>query len=46
VADLFDAEGPASKEGRDLLDRVFLVSRVELASFAVIIALMVFKPGS
>jgi uncharacterized membrane protein len=46
VADLFDTEGPASKEGRDLLDRVFLVSRVELASFAVIIALMVFKPGS
>ncbi|HEY8169752.1 MAG TPA: DUF2269 family protein [Candidatus Limnocylindria bacterium] len=46
VADLFDAEGPTSKQGRDLLDRVFLVSRLELVSFAVIIALMVFKPGS
>ncbi|HEY6608265.1 MAG TPA: DUF2269 family protein, partial [Candidatus Limnocylindria bacterium] len=41
VADLFDTEGPASVEGRDLLDRVFLVSRLELVSFAVIIVLMV-----
>jgi uncharacterized membrane protein len=46
VAVLFDAEGPTSSAGRDLLDRVFLVSRLELVSFAVIIALMVFKPGS
>jgi uncharacterized membrane protein len=45
VAALFDAEGPASSAGRDLLDRMFLVSRLELLSFAVIIALMVVKPG-
>lgn len=46
VGELFDAEGPSSETGRALLDRLFLVSRLELASFAVIIALMVFKPGS
>ncbi len=46
AAALFDAEGPSSAAGRALLDRMFLVSRLELASFAVIIALMVFKPGS
>ena len=46
VPRLFDAEGPTSAAGRALLDRMFLVSRLELASFAVIIALMVFKPGS
>jgi uncharacterized membrane protein len=46
VAALFDDEGPTSAAGRALLDRMFLVSRLELASFAVIIALMVFKPGS
>ena len=28
------------------MDRVFLVSRLELVSFAIIIALMVFKPGA
>lgn len=46
VAALFDDEGPTSASGRALLDRMFLVSRLELASFAVIIALMVFKPGA
>jgi uncharacterized membrane protein len=46
VGALFDAEGPTSVAGRDLLDRLFLVSRLELVSFAIIIALMVFKPGS
>lgn len=46
VAALFEAEGPASSAGRDLLGRMFLVSRLELLSFAVIIALMVFKPGA
>ena len=46
VAALFEAEGPTSAAARALLDRVFLVSRLELVSFAVIIALMVFKPGS
>lgn len=46
AAELFEAEGPTSQAGRKLIDRLFLVSRVELISFAVIIALMTFKPGS
>lgn len=45
VEALFEAEGPSSEAGRSLLNRMFLVSRLELLSFAVIIALMVFKPG-
>ena len=45
VAALFDAEGPSSVEARRILGRLFVVSRLELVSFAVIIALMVFKPG-
>jgi hypothetical protein len=28
------------------MNRLFLVSRLELLSFAIIVALMVFKPGS
>lgn len=46
TAELFEAEGPTSQAGRELIDRLFLVSRIELISFAVIIALMTFKPGS
>jgi uncharacterized membrane protein len=46
AAELFEAEGPTSQTGRELIDRLFLVSRLELISFAVIIALMTFKPGS
>lgn len=46
VAELFEAEGPTSVAARALLSRLFLVSRLELVSFAVIIALMVFKPGT
>ncbi len=46
VAELFEAEGPSSVAARALLSRLFLVSRLELVSFAVIIALMVFKPGA
>ena len=46
VAELFEAEGPSSVAARALMDRIFLVSRLELVSFAVIIALMVFKPGA
>lgn len=45
VAELFEAEGPSSVAARALLDRLFLVSRLELVSFAVVVALMVFKPG-
>jgi hypothetical protein len=46
IAELFEAEGPTSTAARSLLDKVFLVSRLELVSFALIIALMVFKPGA
>jgi len=46
AAALFDAEGPASVAGRRVIARLFLVSRLELVSFAVIIGLMVFKPGA
>jgi uncharacterized membrane protein len=46
VAALFEAQGPSSIEARRLIGQMFQVSRLELVSFAVIIALMVFKPGS
>lgn len=46
AAELFEAEGPTSQTGRQLIDRLFLVSRLELLWFALIIALMTFKPGS
>jgi hypothetical protein len=45
VGKLIAAEGPSSVTGRALLSRVFLVSRLELVSFVVIVFLMVFKPG-
>jgi len=44
IGDLFDSEGPASVAGNALLARVFLISRLELVSFLIIIALMVAKP--
>ena len=46
VGELFDSEGPTSEAGRALMHRLFLVSRLELLSFAIVIALMVFKPGT
>jgi len=46
AAALFEAEGPSSVAARELIGRLFVVTRLELVSFAVIIALMVFKPGS
>jgi hypothetical protein len=45
VGELFDVEGPTSGAGRTLLNRLFLVARLELVSFAIVVALMVFKPG-
>ena len=42
---LFEAEGPTSPAALSLIRRMFLVSRLELVSFAIVIALMVFKPG-
>ena len=46
VGKIFAAEGPASVAGRATLARIFLVSRLELVSFAVIVFLMVAKPGA
>jgi uncharacterized membrane protein len=46
IAELFEAEGPTSTAARTLLGKVFMVSRLELISFAIIVALMVFKPGA
>ena len=46
IGQLFAAEGPTSVAGQARLARVFLVSRLELVSFAVVVFLMVFKPGS
>jgi hypothetical protein len=46
VAHFFETEGAESVTGRSLLNRLFLISRLELVSFAVIIAMMVFKPGA
>jgi uncharacterized membrane protein len=46
IGALFEKEGPESPAGRAILERVFLVSRLELVSFAIIIAMMIFKPGS
>lgn len=45
VAALFEAEGPSSAAARELIGRMFVVSRLELISFAIIIGLMVFKPS-
>jgi uncharacterized membrane protein len=44
AARLFESEGPTSPEAISLVKRMFLVSRLELLSFAVVIGLMVFKP--
>ncbi len=41
---LFESEGPTSPAARMMIGRLFLVSRLELLSFAVALALMAFKP--
>jgi uncharacterized membrane protein len=46
AAELFEVEGPTSQAGRELIDRLFMVSRLELIGFALIVALMTFKPGA
>ena len=46
TAALFETEGPSSTAARELMGKITLVSRLELVSFAIIVALMVFKPGS
>ena len=45
IGELFAAEGSTSPAARALVNRLFLVSRLELVSFAVIVFLMVVKPG-
>lgn len=45
AAEYFEAEGPTSQAGRELINRVFVVSRLELIGFAATIGLMTFKPG-
>src|SRR4029077_6452590 len=46
MSELYEAEGPTSTAARAIMDRLFLVSRLELVSFAIIIFMMVFKPGA
>lgn len=46
LAELFETEGPTSPTGVALRSKLFLVSRIELLFFVIIIALMVFKPGA
>ncbi len=46
AGELFKAEGAESPVARQQIARVFLVTRLELVSFAVILALMVWKPGT
>ncbi len=45
VGAVFAAEGPTSVVGRAGLDRLFLVARLELISFAIVVFMMVVKPG-
>ncbi len=45
VGATFAAEGPTSVAGRAGLDRLFLVARLELVSFAIVVFMMVVKPG-
>lgn len=46
TSELFESEGPGSEAARARMMRGFFVSRIELVSFAVVVALMVFKPGA
>jgi len=41
----YEAEGPTSVAGRAILDRLFLLTRIELIVFAIVIGLMVVKPN-
>jgi uncharacterized membrane protein len=43
---VFAAEGPTSVAGRAGLERILLISRIELVSFAIIVFMMVVKPGA
>jgi hypothetical protein len=45
IGKLFASEGPTSIKARAALARVFIVSRLELSSFALIVFVMIFKPA-
>ena len=45
VAEMFEAQGPTSSEARAASARLFMVSRIDLVLFFVIVGLMVWKPG-
>lgn len=45
AAEIAGAEGPTAPAYLALTSRLLLVSRIELLSFAIIVGLMVFKPG-
>ena len=46
IGTLLEAEGPASPEAQALITRIFSVSRVDLVVLLLVVADMVFKPGS
>ena len=46
IGKLLEAEGPSSTEAQALIRRIFAVSRVDLAVLLLVVADMVFKPGS
>jgi uncharacterized membrane protein len=46
IARVIDAEGPASPEARRRIDRIFLVSRVELVLLVLVVIAMAAKPGA
>ena len=46
IAKVIDAEGPASPDARRRINRIFLVSRVELVLLLLVVVAMAAKPGS
>jgi uncharacterized membrane protein len=45
VAEMFETQGPTAPEARAASARLFMVSRIDLVLFFVIVGLMVWKPG-
>ena len=46
IGALLEAEGPSSPEAQALIRRIFAVSRVDLVVLLLVVADMVFKPGT
>ncbi len=46
IAKVIDADGPASPEARRRIDRIFLVSRIELVLLLLVVVAMAAKPGA